>query len=135
MAQRWMKYHLGVSVILVATSIVVGCATPIKETERIGKIDVRQSLEGIWEDTETHTRHTIQWKGETLTVSSIVNDDGEVYEVTIDRWEGGVLTWTYRVPSTGSVVNFTTQNVQGNTLWCTWSGPGGSGTQEFRRAK
>ena len=127
MAQSRTKYHLGITLVFVATLIVAGCATQIKETERVGK--------GVWEDTETHARHTIQEKGGVLTVSSIVDDDGEVYEIKSVRWEDGVLRWTYRVPSTGYVVNFTTQNVQGNTLWCTWSSPRGSGTQEFRRVK
>jgi tetratricopeptide (TPR) repeat protein len=39
MAQSWTKYRLGVASVLVATLIVVGCATQVKKTDRVDKTE------------------------------------------------------------------------------------------------
>lgn len=92
-------------------------------------------LEGTWEDLETQTLHTIELIEGEPTVTSIVDDDGEVFKIRRTEWDGSVLRWSCYVPSTRITLRFATTRVEGDTLWCSWSNNSTSGDQEFRRKK
>lgn len=118
-----------------AAAKALGNITQKKETKRVGKINVHQNMEGVWEDIENHDRHTIQENGGTLTVSSVVAGDGEVYEIKSVQWKSGMLNWSCRIPSTGVIVNYTTQSVYGDILEVYWSNQENAGKEKFRRLK
>jgi len=90
-------------------------------------------LAGVWLDDSTGTRMTIARDGTGYTVTSAVDDDGEVFPVSNVRWDGSVLRWTYDVPSTDYRINWTTVDLRGDRLDTRWDGTAGSGTEVLRR--
>ncbi len=92
-------------------------------------------LVGVWEDTDTGTQFTIAMQGDVAHVTSIVDDDGELFEIRAEGWENGQLTWTYFVPSTGYENKFVVTSIGAEMLDSTWAGTGGSGTQALARVK
>lgn len=98
-----------------------------------GCSDARSGLEGVWRDDESSTLYTIAREGEGYTVTSSIDDDGEVNELSDVIWEDGVLKWTVLTPSTGYIVHFTTVSLRGDELETAWSGTAGSGIEFLRR--
>jgi hypothetical protein len=125
-------------VVVIATPATAAPETPAPPEPEEPPVVVRRAaerLQGVWEDMETLSHHTIEEQGGRFTVISIVNPDGEPFEIRSVEWRDGVLAWSYYVPSTGYTVNLRTTKVDGDTLWCEWSNATDSGEQEFRRVK
>lgn len=95
-----------------------------------------RDLEGVWEDGDTRTRHTLAVENGSVAVTRIVDGDGEVFRLRKIRWDGHALRWSYYVPSTSYVVDLATDSLLGDTLWCSWSNQAGaSGSQSFLRVE
>ena len=97
------------------------------------------TLEGSWSSDSAGTVYTIQMAGGQPTLVSVVDDDGEVYEVKESNWDGQVIRWMYKVPSNGYLVREAVRMSGANTLTGNWTnlGPDGSessGSDNFTRA-
>ncbi|MCB9726877.1 MAG: hypothetical protein H6746_00200 [Deltaproteobacteria bacterium] len=90
-------------------------------------------LVGDWADAETGTIFHVEMVDGVAQVTSIVDSDGEVFDIREQGWKDGHLTWTYHVPSTGYVNTFVVTNIGTEELGSTWSGTGGEGTERLLR--
>lgn len=104
-------------------------SSPVDAAARIDKRFV-----GVWIDLETRARHTIEERGGTLVVSSVIDDDGESYEVRSSKWDGSTLRWSYFVGSTEVLVTLRSKSLRGDSLTAAWANDTDHGTQEFERA-
>lgn len=87
---------------------------------------------GAWED-EGGSVTTIDKSGRALEVTSIIDTDGEVFEVKGTGYVGGQLNWTYLVPSTGYVVTIRVLSLEGDQLCATWENAYDHGNECYTR--
>ena len=87
-------------------------------------------LAGPWLDSSTNALTTISPKG---VVTSIVDGDGEKFEIRSSVREGDAVTWVYYVPSTGYTVTIEARPL-GDGVAITWfNDKGGSGQEVWTR--
>jgi hypothetical protein len=114
---------------------------PAKKTGDTKKYEVPKyadrlnGLEGVWEDPETHSLHTVQKTDDGYIIVSIVNlgDKGETVqpkEIKKSEWKDGALSWSYYIPATGYTVNFKTVSLNDNKLLIEWSNDDGRGNKK-----
>lgn len=106
-----------------------GCAKtslglPLGESNR--------ALEGLWRD-EGGAAYRFDVTGKSLTCTSIVDYDGEIFEVQSSGWDDGVFEWVYRVPSTGYVVSHRVVTVEDDQFNAFWENGESSGRSRFQR--
>jgi hypothetical protein len=90
-------------------------------------------LVGNWVDTETQSITSISKKG---VATSVVDGDGEVYEVKASVRDGDRITYVYFVPSTGYTVTIEATPMRDGRLDVTWSNDrGASGREVWERAR
>lgn len=118
-----------------AASTVSACATTGGAVASDAVRRDSQALVGVWRDTDTDTRFTVQLKDGVAHLVSVIDDDGEVFEIRQQGWEDGRLTWTYYVPSTQYQNTFVITTIGPNMLDSTWTGTSGSGTQALERVE
>lgn len=100
-----------------------------------GASEALPGLAGSWVDSSTRTVCVIAWNRNTYTVTSCIDDDGEVYPLTDQSWSDGALTWSLHVPSTGYDLTYQTVSLQGDSLMTRWWGTAGSGDQDMQRVR
>lgn len=122
-------------VVAIATPPPPPEAAPAQEPAKAELPGHLAGIAGVWQDMETLDRHTIRERGGKLTVTSVVDSDGNALELRGVEWKDGVLEWSYHVESTGYTVRMTTERVEGDTLWCKWANHEASGDQELHRVK
>jgi hypothetical protein len=86
---------------------------------------------GIWEDSQTGSKHTIVRDGQGYKVESIITDGydevSEVMEIRSSVYADGKISWSYFVPSTGYLVNFESVSYDENTMHVLWTNNDGKG--------
>jgi hypothetical protein len=92
-------------------------------------------LAGVWRDPSTFSETTIVAKGSDFEVASVVDDDGEAYEIIEQSWDGSTISWTYYVPSTGYTVTMESTAIHQDTIECKWWGTAGEGTEILERVR
>ena len=65
------------------------------------KYEELRFLLGVWEDSDGHSRHKIIFANKIYIVASVIDDDGEVYEMRDSKCQNDKLTWSTHIPSTG----------------------------------
>ncbi len=127
--------HTHSIVFLLVLLLAAACGTTGSQGKGGGSRSDHAALVGVWEDTDTGTRFTVAMQRGVAHVTSIVDSDGEVFEIRAEGWEDGKLTWTYFVPSTSYENTFVVTQIGRDMLDSTWAGTGGSGTQALARVK
>jgi hypothetical protein len=115
-----MRRGLAWTVILTFLVLVISCA---KEPR----------LEGLWQDASSYTEFEIEKSGDGYEMTSIVDVDGEVFELRDFEWSCGVMRFTYWVPSTDYIVSFKTLEIHEDSMRCKWWGTGGDGLETLLR--
>lgn len=92
-------------------------------------------LAGVWLDPSTASQTTIVEKDSGFEVASVIDNDGEVYEITDQSWDGTTISWTYYVPSTGYTVTMESTAVHQDKIECKWWGTAGEGTETLERVR
>lgn len=67
------------------------------------------------------------------TFTSLVDYDGEVFQVQSSEWGDGVFEWTYLVPSTGYIVHEVVTSADRGSLCTIWSNQNDRGTSCYTR--
>ena len=89
---------------------------------------------GEWES-NGGTRYTFTDAGDTHGLS-ILDDDGEVFDVVSVTWADGALGWSYDVPSTGYTVRESVVDVSEGRIEVEWENQtGASGTDTLTRTE
>ena len=88
-----------------------------------------EALVGTWKD-EGDATYIID-PGPTM--RSVVDYEGESFEIQSQGWIPGAYTWTYLVPSTGYVVTMKISSVEGDVASSTWSNANDSGSETLMR--
>lgn len=89
---------------------------------------------GEWES-NGGTRYTFTDAGDTYGLS-VIDDDGEVFEVVSVTWADGALGWSYDVPSTGYTVRESVVDVSESRIEVEWENQtGASGTDTLTRTE
>ncbi len=90
---------------------------------------------GLWRDQDTGAEATVEASGGGFAVTSVIDDDGEVYVVMATSWEDPRLRWAIHVPSTGYDVAYDCRHdVAQGLLRCDWAGTAGHGEVTFHRS-
>jgi hypothetical protein len=91
-------------------------------------------MDGRWLDPDTSgTVTTIEITGDAYAVTSVINPERGVNELTETNWSDGVLTWTYCI-SGGNCITSVTGWVSATELYTTWTDDRGySGETTFQR--
>lgn len=89
---------------------------------------------GPWQD-EGGSVTYISQDGRDLEVTSIIDYDGEVFEVMGTSYTGGQLNWTYLVPSTGYVVTIRVMSLEGDQMCTTWENAYDTGMECYTRVQ
>jgi hypothetical protein len=90
-------------------------------------------LAGIWADEGGGQRTTISMVSGQPTVTSIIDADGEKFEVRRSGYQGGNYSWDYHVPSTGYDVHIQVNALNGDRMETTWSNHVSSGDEALVR--
>ncbi len=92
------------------------------------------ALVGLWTPSMTDgERTTIVTRGGQAQVVSIIDSDGEAFDVKLSGWQDGHFGWVYRVPSTGYIVTVDVDSVAGDRMQTTWTNHERSGSEELTR--
>jgi len=65
------------------------------------KYEELRFLLGVWEDSDGHSKHKIIFVNKIYIVASVIDDDGEMYEMRDSKCQNDKLTWSTYIPSTG----------------------------------
>lgn len=76
---------------------------------------------------------TVELVGGEPTFTSLVDYDGEVFQVQSSEWGDGVFEWTYLVPSTGYIVHEVVTSADRGSLCTIWSNQNDRGTSCYTR--
>jgi hypothetical protein len=113
-------------------SSLTATATPVPPPTAVP--EPMHGLVGVWRDTAEGTDHTIAWDGSSYHVTSSVNDDGSVNDITSEVWNGTTFTFDYYVRASGVTVTIQCTAVSGSSMYLNWSSTNGnSGTDIFTR--
>ncbi|MCB9744279.1 MAG: hypothetical protein H6740_16900 [Alphaproteobacteria bacterium] len=98
-----------------------------------GKHAPKNANEYVGDWTQGGAVTTIAQDGRRLEVVSIVDSDGETFEVRGTSYEGGVLSWDYHVPSTGYDVHIEVTSLEGDLLCASWRNAHSTGDECYDR--
>jgi hypothetical protein len=90
-------------------------------------------IDGLWQDASALTEFEIVKSNGGFEMMSIIDSDGEVFELRDFEYSNGILRFTYFVPSTDYVVNFKTLVIHEDSMECRWWGTGGDGSEILLR--
>jgi hypothetical protein len=90
-------------------------------------------IDGFWQDESSLTEFEIVKSNGGYEMTSIIDSDGEVFEVRDFEYSNGVMRFTYYVPSTSYIVNFRTLEIHEDKMECKWWGTGGEGLETLLR--
>lgn len=99
-----------------------------------------RAIVGSWAESPRSQRHTFDKRGSSVELTSIVDYDGEAFEVVASEVSDTGVSWIYRVPSTDYIVTCTVDGgVRDQKLTYSWSSqsPDGqvrTGTTEMTRS-
>ncbi|MEO0556863.1 MAG: hypothetical protein AAF170_01635 [Bacteroidota bacterium] len=117
-----------------ALSVLTLCLASGCGTSAPAAVDINPQLVGVW-IIEGGATYTITAAGDTYELS-VVDSDGEVFEVTSLTWDGSVLAWTYFVPSSGANVREETTHIGENRIDVGWvNSEGDIGTDILNRVQ
>lgn len=119
---------LALLTLLFSPMALAGAPEPVA----IAKADAKQ-IAGSWLD-EGGARYVIRRKGKRVWVESIVDSDGEVFEILEHRDESE-FTFVYRVPSTDYVVTIAVLSSDDDALQTAWQNAHAKGIETFRRTE
>ncbi|RME28316.1 MAG: hypothetical protein D6798_02645 [Deltaproteobacteria bacterium] len=80
-------------------------------------------------------RTTIVTRRGRARVVSIIDHDGEVFDVKLSGWQDDRFTWVYRVPSTGYIVVVEVDAVTADRMQTTWTNHERTGHEELIRIR
>lgn len=113
---------------------LIGCGggQNIKDGKPVNQVtDKNPTPEGIWEDSQTGSKHTVIKNGNGYKVESIItntyNSTPETMDIRDSKYENGRLSWSYFVPSTGYTVHFESVSVEENIMQVLWTNNDGKG--------
>jgi len=97
-----------------------------------GAVYDARDLVGSWQDEGgAITRFALD--DQAVVVSSIVDSDGEVFQVRTSGWVASAYQWIYLVPSTGYVVTTTVDSIAGDSMQTRWQNAYSEGREEMVR--
>ncbi|MCF7792913.1 MAG: hypothetical protein K9N09_03290 [Candidatus Cloacimonetes bacterium] len=123
-----MKRNIVILILLI--TVLSGCAVIGGAKYRYRKI--AEGLHGTWEESGG-TIYKIEVMDELVNIISIVDSDGEAFEVQETKWEEGILSWTYLVPSTEYVVNMHSTAITEDTIICDWQNDYAEGSETLTK--
>lgn len=81
---------------------------------------IKRQLPGLWKD-ESGAEHRIIRARKTPAVASIIDADGETFQVDRSGWTGSGYTWDYTVPSTGFAIHVQVESIEDDVMRITWT--------------
>jgi hypothetical protein len=128
--KKWIvPFAIGLAFVLIA------CSCSSLSDLFPGGGEAMPGLAGHWEHPNTGVVCIIEWGQNTYTVTSCIDDDGEILILTDQSWANGTLTWTMHVPSTGYDISFQTVRLQGDSLFVNRWGTAGSDNDVLQRVR
>ena len=113
----------GLVLLMLPLLMVGGCWKPQQAS-------YAKDMVGLWED-NSGARYTMEKVQGRLTVTAVIDSDGEVFPVQEQGWEEGNFYWVYLVPSTGYVVRHLVRAASPNRFEAEWSNQYDSGNDSF----
>lgn len=91
-----------------------------------------EAVIGTWSN-EGDGLATIELVAGVPTFTSVLDIDGEIFQVTESHWSREGFDWTYLVPSTGYIVHEVVTSVDENGMCVTWANQYDSGHACYTR--
>ena len=118
-----MKPFVG-TLLLALTLLVTACKSSGVKPDGDAATPSADFLIGTWHDNDS-TRYTFTKVGDQVKLTSIVDDDEEVFELRDFAYKAGFFSFTYFVPSTGYVVTIRVLEHEGDELDADWTNSAG----------